>query len=171
MKPYNLVNKRLLWYRNIWNHITLEANNSEWKRENNIANKLVTYKSYILPLNGLKKKISPGLFKNVILKLGLHKSCVYKEDLSLNNLQLFICHKIKPIHILKNRNFDFFYSVKISESKCAGIINDSPNQIYVEYMYKDDLALNNLQWLICHKKNSQTSCVLVSERLCDGKLK
>ena len=27
-----------------------------------------------------------------------------------------------------------------------------PNQIiYLIYMYKEDLALNNLQWLICHK--------------------
>ena len=26
-----------------------------------------------------------------------------------------------------------------------------PNTIYLIYMYKDDLALNNLQWLICHK--------------------
>ena len=27
-----------------------------------------------------------------------------------------------------------------------------PNQIiYLIYIYKDDLALNNLQWLICHK--------------------
>ena len=27
-----------------------------------------------------------------------------------------------------------------------------PNQIiYIQYMYKKDLALNNLQWLICHK--------------------
>ena len=23
--------------------------------------------------------------------------------------------------------------------------------IYIVYMYKEDLALNNLQWLICHK--------------------
>ena len=23
--------------------------------------------------------------------------------------------------------------------------------IYLIYMYKEDLALNNLQWLICHK--------------------
>ena len=26
-----------------------------------------------------------------------------------------------------------------------------PNHIYLIYMYKKDLALNNLQWLICHK--------------------
>ena len=26
-----------------------------------------------------------------------------------------------------------------------------PNHIYLIYMYKEDLALNNLQWLICHK--------------------
>ena len=25
-----------------------------------------------------------------------------------------------------------------------------PNPIYLIYMYKEDLALNNLQWLICH---------------------
>ena len=24
-------------------------------------------------------------------------------------------------------------------------------KIYLTYMYKPDLALNNLQWLICHK--------------------
>ena len=27
------------------------------------------------------------------------------------------------------------------------------NQIYIIYMNKSDLALNNLQWLICHKTN------------------
>ena len=27
-----------------------------------------------------------------------------------------------------------------------------PNQtIYIQYIFKEDLALNNLQWLICHK--------------------
>ena len=26
-----------------------------------------------------------------------------------------------------------------------------PNPIYLIYMYKEDLALNNPQWLICHK--------------------
>ena len=26
-----------------------------------------------------------------------------------------------------------------------------PNPIFLIYMYKEDLALNNLQWLICHK--------------------
>ena len=26
-----------------------------------------------------------------------------------------------------------------------------PNHIYLIYMYKEDLALNNQQWLICHK--------------------
>ena len=28
------------------------------------------------------------------------------------------------------------------------------NHIYIIYMYKEDLALNNLQWLICHKSKS-----------------
>ena len=26
-----------------------------------------------------------------------------------------------------------------------------PNQIYLIHMYKEDLALNNQQWLICYK--------------------
>ena len=25
------------------------------------------------------------------------------------------------------------------------------NDVYLIYMYKQDMALNNLQWLICHK--------------------
>ena len=29
--------------------------------------------------------------------------------------------------------------------------NQTKNHIYLIYMYKDDLALNNLQWLICHQ--------------------
>ena len=29
--------------------------------------------------------------------------------------------------------------------------SNKPNPIYLIYMYKEDLALNNLQWLICHK--------------------
>ena len=31
-----------------------------------------------------------------------------------------------------------------------------PNHIYLIYMYKEDLALNNLQWLICHKTKPNT---------------
>ena len=30
-----------------------------------------------------------------------------------------------------------------------------PNHIYLVYMYKKDLALNNIQWLICHKPNQR----------------
>ena len=40
---------------------------------------------------------------------------MYKEDLALINLQWLICHKTQP------------------------------NHIYLIYMYKKDLALNNLQ--------------------------
>ena len=29
-----------------------------------------------------------------------------------------------------------------------------PNHIYLIYMYKEYLAINNLQWLICHKTKS-----------------
>ena len=34
---------------------------------------------------------------------------------------------------------------------------NKPNHMYLMYMYREDLALNNLQWLICHKtKRNQT---------------
>ena len=29
------------------------------------------------------------------------------------------------------------------------------NHIYLIYVYKEDLALNNLQWLICHKNSAK----------------
>ena len=42
-----------------------------------------------------------------------------------------------------------------------------PNQIiYIMYMYKEDLALNNLQWLICYETNqSKFSYTFLSIRL------
>ena len=36
------------------------------------------------------------------------------------------------------------------------------NPIYIIYMYKEDLALNNLQWLICHKTQPNQISKLVS---------
>ena len=37
-----------------------------------------------------------------------------------------------------------------------------PNLIYLIYMYKGDLALNNLKWLICHKTQlNQTKCLQI----------
>ena len=33
-----------------------------------------------------------------------------------------------------------------------------PSYIYLIYMYKEDLALNNQKWLICHK--TQTNQIL-----------
>ena len=33
--------------------------------------------------------------------------------------------------------------------------NEFTNHIYLIYMYKEDLALNNLQCLICHKAKSK----------------
>ena len=46
---------------------------------------------------------------------------MYEEDLALNNLQWFVCHKTQP------------------------------NQIIYIYMYKKDLALNNQQCFNKHK--------------------
>ena len=56
----------------------------------------------------------------------MHLRCMYKEDLSFNNLQWLICNKNKP-----------------NQAKS--------NSTYLIYMYKEGLSLNNLQWFICHK--------------------
>ena len=38
------------------------------------------------------------------------------------------------------------------------VINKMSLQIiYLKYMYKEDLALNNLQWLICHESQLNQS--------------
>ena len=63
---------------------------------------LLIYKSYNYLT--LCKKMSSGLFKNVIYKLLIYKSYIYiyierereRENLALNNLQWLICHKIQP---------------------------------------------------------------------------
>ena len=36
-----------------------------------------------------------------------------------------------------------WYALKPNQTK--------PNPLYLIYIYKEDLVLNNLQWLICHK--------------------
>ena len=60
---------------------------------------------------------------------------MYKEDLALNNLQWFICHKTQPNQI-----------------------------IYLIYMYEEDLALNKLQCLICHK--TQPNQIIYIQYIC-----
>ena len=36
-----------------------------------------------------------------------------------------------------------------------------PNNIYLMYMYKEELALNNLQWLICHKTQPKKKFIYI----------
>ena len=49
---------------------------------------------------------------------------------------LTVCKKKKnELRLVKNHNQENVYT----------------NHIYLIYMYNEDLALNNLQWLICHK--------------------
>ena len=36
-----------------------------------------------------------------------------------------------------------------------------PNHKYLIYMYKKDLALNNLKWLICHKTKQNKIDILI----------
>ena len=38
-----------------------------------------------------------------------------------------------------------------------------PNPIYLIYMYKEDLVLNNLQWLICHYKSQPIKVIPMKE--------
>ena len=69
------------------------------------ANKLVlTHYKIRLPTNYcltnhmynhliVRKQMSCVSFKNVIYKISVYKSYIYKEDLALNNQQCLICHK------------------------------------------------------------------------------
>ena len=46
------------------------------------------------------------------------------------------------------------YKKDLALNNLQWLICHKPNQtksLYLIYMYKKDLALNNLQWLICHK--------------------
>ena len=39
----------------------------------------------------------------------------------------------------------------INNLQCLICHKNQPNHINLTYIYKEDLAVNNLQWLICHK--------------------
>ena len=47
---------------------------------------------------------------------------------------------------------------KMSSDLFKNVINKMYLQIiYIQYVYKQDLALNNLQWLICHKMKTNSN--------------
>ena len=52
-------------------------------------------------------------------------------------------------------NLIYIYKVDLALNNLQWLICHKtltqPNPIYLIYMYKEDLALNNLQWLICPK--------------------
>ena len=78
---------------------------------------------------------------------------MYRQYSALNNLQWLICHKTKP-----NRNPKAHSKIK-PNLNISGISWPSEVDITLNliYMYKQYSALNNLQWLICHKtKPNQT---------------
>ena len=84
------------------------------------------------------------MFTNHIYLIYLHKN-----DLVLNNLQLLIYDKTQPNQIIYmckgdlalNNQKLLIYSIKPNQTK---------SYIYM-CVYKEDLVLNNQQWLICHK--------------------
>ena len=74
--------------------------------KSNLSIKFKEFETFPLPCNSNKwnhltlcKKMSSGLFKNVIYKMCLeiiYSIYMYKKYLALNNLQWLICHKTKP---------------------------------------------------------------------------
>ena len=54
----------------------------------------------------------------------------------------------------------------LNNLQCLICHKSQPNQIYIYsiYMYKEDLALNNLQCLICHK--SQPNQIIYIQYIC-----
>ena len=79
--------------------------------------------------------------------------CVHKEDLALDNLQRIIWHEALPSQII----YILYVGIKRiwDEITCKGWyaikLNLTKSYVYLIYMYKEELSLNNLQWLICHK--------------------
>ena len=95
----------------------------------------------------------------------------YKEDKALNNLQRLICHKRKPNQIIysviqtcRDRRMSLLYPGFVLF--CLGNIGSNlgpdtislisefllyPGYTILIYLYEEDLALNNLQSLLCHK--------------------
>ena len=78
---------------------------------------------------------------------------MYKEDLALDKQQWLLCHEKQPNQILYIKYIcikriwlwitnDGWYAKKLNQTK--------PNPIDLIYIHKQDLVLNNLQWLICH---------------------
>ena len=72
---------------------------------------------------------------------------MYKENLSLNNLQWLMCPKTQPNQVI------YMYKVNFASKANNGWYGVKPNQTksYVFNMYKEGLALNNVRWLICNK--------------------
>ena len=73
-----------------------------------------------------------------------------KTDLAFNNLRWLICHKKTP-----NQNLKYLIymrdGIKITYNGWYATKQTKAKHMYLIYMNKEDLALNNLQWLICHK--------------------
>ena len=82
---------------------------------------------------------------NQFYKLYIYSICMCQKKLALDNLQVLICHKIKPY--LFNMHKEDLALDNLQVLICHKI------KPYVFNMYKEDLALNNLQVLICHKPN------------------
>ena len=66
----------------------------------------------------------------------LSKKGLYEKSLETYSMSL-VC-----INDLALNVYNGWYAIKPNQTK--------PNHIYLIYMYKEDLALNNQQWLICH---------------------
>ena len=55
--------------------------------------------------NWIRNEMSPESFKNVLYKLYVNKSYIYKKELALNNQQWLLCHKTQSnqsrIYVIK----------------------------------------------------------------------
>ena len=70
---------------------------------------------------------------------------MYKEDLALNNLQWLTCHKwVYGISTIVGYFISTIVGYGISTNNGWYAIKPNPTKSYIIYMYKEDLALNNL---------------------------
>ena len=118
--------------------------------------------------NNCMKKMSKGLFKNVIYKTCLdiiYLIYMYKNDLVLNNLQWLICHKTKPNHINLQAKLKLMSVVSVPRTMTRNFL--SQNQ-FVSWAPCRSAKVNKCHRLITSKswdRSTQDSCGLIVCRM------
>ena len=101
--------------------------------------------------------ISTWMCANKWLMLNCYCYIAILETILLGGNKWLIVNRMIRIRYQYSKTFNWV-------PKNCYLQNVFSNPIYLIYMYKEDLALNNLQWLICHK--TQTNQIMYIWYIC-----